>query len=114
MITINAKTDPRIAETFPEDPYSNLTIITAKKTVHLQLAFLAMDSDYFAGIDPDTTRVDLSELPEEPLMRILHSLYGAQLTAASLADLCELYPVIVHLGIQDYKYQIEQEIKGRP
>jgi hypothetical protein len=76
MIKINTKEDPRIAEDFPNDPYSNLTIITQTQDLHLQLAFLTMDSGYFSRIDPDTREVDLRELKEEPLIKVLHSLYG--------------------------------------
>ena len=53
MIQINTKSDPRIAEDFPNDPYSNRTILTETQTLNLQSAFLAMDSGYFAKIDPD-------------------------------------------------------------
>jgi hypothetical protein len=53
MIKINTKVDERIAEDFPNDPYSNLTILTESQTLNLQLAFLSMDSAYFAKIDPD-------------------------------------------------------------
>lgn len=53
MIHINTKSDPRIAEDFPDDPYSNLKITTETQVLNLQSAFLAMDSGYFAKIDPD-------------------------------------------------------------
>ena len=76
MIKINTKTDPRIAETFPEDPYGNLVIHTSTQQLHLQLAFLSMDSEYFANLDAETVEVDLSDLSEVPLLRVLHSLYG--------------------------------------
>lgn len=44
MIKINTRSDPRISETFPNDPYSNLCILTATQTLNLQQAFLSMDS----------------------------------------------------------------------
>ena len=59
MIKINTKEDPRLAEDFPNDPYSNLTINTETQHLHLQLAFLTMDSGYFSRIDPDTREIDL-------------------------------------------------------
>jgi len=54
MIKINTKSDPRISQTFPNDPYSNLCIVTTTQRLYLQQAFLSMDSDFFAKIDPDT------------------------------------------------------------
>lgn len=44
MIKINTKEDPLLAQDFPNDPYSNLNIITTTQTFNLQQAFLAMDS----------------------------------------------------------------------
>lgn len=76
MIEINTKSDPRIAEDFPNDPYSNLTIITETQSLHLQSAFLAMDSGYFSKIDPDAQEINLTHLKEDPLIKVLHSLYG--------------------------------------
>ena len=46
-----------------------------------------MDSAYFARIDPDAHEVDLRELREEPLLRVLHSLYGAELVVNSMNEL---------------------------
>lgn len=54
MIRVNTKEDERICESFPNDPYSNLCIVTASQRLNLQQAFLSMDSDYFSNIDPDT------------------------------------------------------------
>jgi len=62
MIKINTKSDPRISEAFPNDPYYNLCIITSTQRLYLQQAFLSMDSDYFAQINSDTREVDLREL----------------------------------------------------
>lgn len=87
MIKINTKEDPRIAEDFPNDPYSNLTIVTQTQKLYLQLAFLTMDSAYFARIDPDTREIDLRDLKEDPLIKVLHSLYGQQLVANSIGEL---------------------------
>jgi hypothetical protein len=57
-----------------------------------------MDSEYFFRVDPDAREVDLRELPEEPLIRVLHSLYGAQLILSSVGELREVYPIILYLG----------------
>jgi hypothetical protein len=46
-----------------------------------------MDSGYFARIDPDAHEVDLRELQEEPLVRVLHSLYGEELIVNSMTEL---------------------------
>jgi hypothetical protein len=54
MIKINTKCDPRVSQNFPNDPYSNLCILTTTQKLNLQQAFLSMDSDYFSKIDPDT------------------------------------------------------------
>jgi hypothetical protein len=62
MIKINKKEDPTLAKDFPNDPYSNLNITTTTQTFNLQQAFLAMDSEFFANIDPDTQEVDLTQL----------------------------------------------------
>lgn len=62
MIKINTKEDPLLAKDFPNDPYCNLNIITTTQIFNLQQAFLAMDSEFFAKIDPDTHEVDLSQL----------------------------------------------------
>ena len=62
MIHINTKSDERISEDFPNDPYSNLAILTETQTLNLQLAFLAMDSAYFSRIDPDAQEIDLRHL----------------------------------------------------
>lgn len=59
MIKINAKSDPRISENFPNDPYSNLCIVTQTQKLNLQQAFLSMDSEYFSMIDPDTREINL-------------------------------------------------------
>lgn len=78
MIKINSKTNKKLIENFPQDPYSDITIVTKTHRLHLVLAYLAIDSGYFDNkVDPDTKEVDLTELPEEPLMKVLRSLYGA-------------------------------------
>jgi hypothetical protein len=64
MIKINTKEDPLLAKDFPNDPYSNLNIITTTQTFNLQQAFLAMDSEFFANMNLDIYEVDLTELKE--------------------------------------------------
>ena len=34
--------------------------------------------------------------------------------ASSISELVELYPIIVFLGIEDYKKNIEEEVSHRP
>lgn len=64
MIQINNRLDSRIASNFPNDPDGHLCITTATKKLNLQLAFLSIDSDYFAEVDPDTRHIELNHLPE--------------------------------------------------
>ena len=83
-IVINSKENKKLLENFPEDPYSDITIITQYSKLHLALAYLSIDSEYFANIDPGTKEIDLSNLNEEPLLKVLKSLYGAELIAYSV------------------------------
>jgi hypothetical protein len=110
MIKINTRSDPRISEAFPNDPYSNLCILTATQTLNLQQAFLSMDSEYFSQVDPDTREVDLRDLKEDPLIRVMHSLYGEELVLNSMGELTEIFPIVVYLGIEDYRKTIEEEL----
>jgi hypothetical protein len=41
-------------ENYPDDPYSDLCIITQTRRLNLVLAYLSIDSTFFANIDPDT------------------------------------------------------------
>ena len=43
--------------------------------------------------------MDLRELEEEPLVRVLHSLYGEELVVQSVAELGLLLPIILYLEI---------------
>mgnify|MGYP003688090533 CR=1 FL=1 len=55
MIKINSKTNKKLVENFPQDPYSDITIQTKNQKLHLVLAYLAIDSTYFDDqVDPDT------------------------------------------------------------
>ena len=43
-ILINSKENKKLLHNFPEDPYSDITIITQFSKLHLVLAFLSIDS----------------------------------------------------------------------
>lgn len=53
-IVINSKENKKLLHNFPEDPYSDITILTQFSKLHLVLAFLSIDSEYFANLEPDT------------------------------------------------------------
>lgn len=44
---------------------------------------------------------------------MIHSLYGEQLIVSSISELAEVYPIIIYLGIEDYKKNIEEEVRSR-
>ena len=48
--------------------------------------------------------------PEEPLVRVLKSLYGAELEANSVEELTQLYDILNFLGVEDYKQNIVNEV----
>jgi len=52
-IVINSKENKKLLQNFPEDPYSDITILTQYSKLHLALAYLSIDSEYFANLDPD-------------------------------------------------------------
>lgn len=56
--------DQKLLENFPNDPYADLLVLTANADLHLSLAYLALDSSYFSELPANTTKVDLSHLPE--------------------------------------------------
>ncbi len=61
-IVINSKENKKLLQNFPEDPYSDITILTQYSKLHLAFAYLSIDSEYFANLDPGTKEVDLSSL----------------------------------------------------
>ena len=54
MICINHKKNPKLLETFNNDPYSDISIRTASSELHLVLGYLSIDSLYFDEVAPDT------------------------------------------------------------
>ena len=78
------------------------------------MAYLSIDSAYFAGLEPDIVEVDLSNLPEQALVQILRALYGDKLIVDSVSELEDMYRVISELEIDDYKVSIEREILANP
>jgi hypothetical protein len=53
QININTKLNDKLLENYPDDPFSDITVITKTKKLHLSLAYLAIDSKFFDDIDPD-------------------------------------------------------------
>lgn len=47
MIKINAKSNPKLLSQFPHDPYYNITIQTKSQELHLDIAYLIIDSKFF-------------------------------------------------------------------
>ena len=78
-ISINSQTNDKLCQLFPNDPYADVTITTATQQLELTLAYLAIDSNFFAQQNPTVSKIDLSHLPEEALLMVLRSLYGGEL-----------------------------------
>lgn len=53
MICINHKKNPKLLETFNNDPYSDITIFTSSSQLHLVLGYLSIDSQFFDEVAPD-------------------------------------------------------------
>jgi hypothetical protein len=49
-LTITQKTDPQLLSLFNHDIYADLTLITTHQYFNLTLAYLSIDSDYFANL----------------------------------------------------------------
>ena len=75
-LTIMCQTDAKLCQFFPNDPYADVTINTANQQLQLTLAYLAIDSNFFAQQDHKVSQIDLTHLPEEALLMVLRSLYG--------------------------------------
>lgn len=75
-ISIDSKTDDKLCQFFPNDPYADVTIQTATQKLHLSFAYLSIDSNFFAKQDPSVSQIGLSHLPEEATLMVLRSLYG--------------------------------------
>ena len=114
MIKIKTEVNAKMLENFQHEAYSDMNIITTTSKVNLVLAYLAIDSAYFAGLEPDIEEVDLSHLPEQALLQTLRSLYGDKLSVDSVSELEDTYKVIRYLEIDDYKESIECEILNNP
>lgn len=63
-IVINSKENKKLLQNFPEDPYSDITILTQYSKLHLVLAYLSIDSEYFANLELGTKDINLSHLNE--------------------------------------------------
>lgn len=53
----------------------------------------------------------MSHLNEEPLLKVLKSLYGAELVAYSVPELFSLYEVIQQLQIDEYKSLLKESLQ---
>ncbi len=100
QLIINQKTDSKLVEQFPNDPDFDITITLHNNTLHLVLAYLAMDSPFFAELPPTISELDLSHLEETSAIAVLRSLYGGSLECSSTSDLENLLPVIKYLRIE--------------
>lgn len=61
-LKINEKLDEKLLENFPKDPYADIVVVTQTHELELSLAYLAIDSRYFAGLPSSCTHVNLSHL----------------------------------------------------
>lgn len=86
-IKINDKLDAKLLENFPNDPYHDVTVVTQSNTLELSLAFLSIDSNFFANAPSHFKEVDLSHLNEQPLLHVLRALYGGELEASTIPEL---------------------------
>ena len=59
-----------------QETYSDIKIITTTEYLELSLAYLSIDSQYFAGLSNDCKEIDLSVINEEALILVLRALYG--------------------------------------
>lgn len=50
-IIIATISNAKLIESFPTDPYSNITIRCNTTAYHLDLAYLTIDSGYFSALD---------------------------------------------------------------
>lgn len=85
MICINKKKNLKLLENFNNDPFADIAIKTKTNLYHLVLSYLAIDSEYFNRVAPDTEEINLEGLPEKSLIRILKSLYGDELYAFNIS-----------------------------
>ena len=99
MIKIKSDVNQKLLKNFSNEAFPDITIITATSKYSLTLAFLVIDSEYFNSLPADTVEVDLSYLPEKPLVQVLRALYGDQLVVYSISELEMMYRVIDVLKI---------------
>lgn len=85
MIKIKTEVNGKMLENFQHEAFSDISIITTSTKINLVLAYLAIDSAFFAGLEPDIVEVDLSHLPEQALLQTLRALYGDQLFVDSVS-----------------------------
>ena len=96
-ISINNQVDDKLRQFFPNDPYGDLTINLKTQQLQLTLAYLSIDSNFFAQHDPSIPQIDLAHLPEEALLMVLRALYGGELDVSSVSLLDNVLSVINYL-----------------
>ena len=74
------------------------------------MAYLTIDSQFFAKMPAGTTEVDLSHLSEQPLVYVLRALYGGDLECSSVSELVELYNIIEALQVEEFKTNVEKAL----
>jgi hypothetical protein len=110
-LRINDKLDDKLLENFPKDPYSDIRILTQSLELELSLAYLAIDSRFFASLPPGCSEVDLSHLNDHFTVYVLRALYGGELEATSAADLEEIFKVVDYLQVDEFRLSIEQNLR---
>ena len=113
-ISIDSKTDDKLCQFFPNDPYTDVTIHTASQQLHLTLAYLSIDSNFFAQQDSSVSHIDLSHFPEEALLMVLRSLYGGQLEVSSMTLLWDVLEASDYLEIKEYRQNLVNELLALP
>lgn len=110
-LKINEKVDEKLLENFPKDPYSDILVLTQTLELELSLAYLAIDSRYFADLPATCSQVDLSQLNEQFTVYVLRALYGGELEASSVSDLEEIFRVVDFLQIDEFRQNIEANLR---
>lgn len=114
MLKIKSDINEKLLKNFSHESFADITIITASSKYNLTLAYLVIDSEYFNNLEQGTTEVNLSHLPEKPLVQVLRALYGDQLIVYSVVELEQMYRVVRELGIEEYREAIvEALLKNR-
>lgn len=63
-IKIALESNTKLLENFPEDPYADIIIRSGSSVYKLVLAYLSIDSNFFADLHSNMQEIDLSHLPD--------------------------------------------------